>query len=196
MIRYGDDPAYDGTIVRGTTEAVMSQPNAPAGFVTVSVESKCSIHPLEVATGDSSTPMYTSPFGPIIGEAVPLVGRMDRLAGVFTSRRSTRPATVILDAFDASRATRYPLPDWPPEVEVVLAVLIATYTLLPSVETAGALFMLIVRMVVSPVGARLAAVTMVACPAASMRARPRSSPPPPTGSAPGSRSRCCPASRR
>src|SRR5262245_5251040 len=96
-----------------------------------------------------------------------------RFAGVPTSRRSVRPAT---DRFEAFSDTRYPLPNWLP-VLVALFVLIATYTLLPSVVTAGALPRLIVRIVVSPAGARLAAVTNVAWPATSMRARPLANPP-------------------
>jgi hypothetical protein len=44
-IRYGDVPVYDGTIDRGTIDAVSSHPNEAGVFDCVSAALKCNSHP-------------------------------------------------------------------------------------------------------------------------------------------------------
>ena len=96
-------PWYDGTIDRGTTDGVMSQPNAPGVRVCDRSALNCSIHPRAEENGFSNTPKYTFPSGPMVGEAVPLFDSVARFAGVRASRRSARPVTASVDVFSATR---------------------------------------------------------------------------------------------
>src|SRR5947208_11083200 len=87
-------------------EAVVSQPKAPGIFERERAPSKCNSHPRPwfPGKGFSSTPKYTSPSGPIVGDADPssqIIESRPDLGSVSRTRASG--ASVRL-----SRATRYP----------------------------------------------------------------------------------------
>jgi hypothetical protein len=112
-------PPYCGTISRGTTEAVLSQPKLPGVLACDSAASKCSSQPRKLCDGGmaSSTPMYTSPSGPTVGDddalsltqaALPASGSVSatlaRAASVPASSASRRPDARPPDA-DSSLTT-------------------------------------------------------------------------------------------
>src|SRR2546423_3929395 len=166
MSRYGEDPVYCApSIAFGTTDAVMSQPTAAGAFGCARVASKCSSQPrkLCVPCGLSSTPMYTSPSGPTVGEAVES-SLTQAAAFDFASRSSTEPRAVMVAL---SSATSRP-------VGRVAAEFTTTYSVRSSPDSAGALFMAGLTMEPSPHAA--ATGTLLTLPSAPSPAKPLTTP--------------------
>ena len=153
------------SIALGTTDAVMSQPNAAGAFACARVASKCSSQPrkLCVPCGLSSTPMYTSPSGPTVGEAVES-SLTQAAAFDFGSRSSTEPRAVMVAL---SSATSRP-------VGGVAAELTTTYRVRPSPDSAGAPFMAGFTMDASPDA--VATGMLFTLPSAPSRAKPLTTP--------------------
>src|SRR5579864_3201411 len=109
-------------------DAVSSQPKEAGVLLTDRLAEKCSIQPRSWldANGFSNTPMYTSPSGPTVGEAVPSL-EMDARLPLFGSSSETFDCVTSVVLLSERRKP------WAPS-------LTATYSVFPSRLSAGALF--------------------------------------------------------
>src|SRR5262249_32957786 len=152
----------------GRIGAVSARPNPPGvnGVDRSGLKGRSQPRPPCAPGADSITPKYTSPSGPMVGEEVAL---SSTIAGAPVTG-STSSTLALTASVALSSATRYPF-GWSMEST-------ATYSVLPSSDSAGALFIAACVTVASLEMAE--ALTQLPAPSALTRAMP----PPGSGEAP------------